>query len=92
MLARTLGRTLDELGQTMSAAEFADHWDDYTYRPWGDRRADIRTALLAQQIANYAGKMRKDPAKLTDFLLDFERQPEPESEPDPAAFFGQFLK
>lgn len=92
MLARTLGRTLDELGQTMSAAEFSEHWDDYRRSPWGERRADLHAALVAQTTANYAGKMRKDAAKLTDFLLEFEPRGEAEPEPDPAAFFGPLLK
>lgn len=92
MLARTLGRTLDELGQTMSVAEFAEHWEDYRRSPWGERRADIHAALIAQTTANYAGKMRKEAAKLTEFLIDFEKPGEPETELDPATFFGPLLK
>lgn len=92
MLARTLGRTLDELGQTMSAAEFADHWSDYRRSPWGDRRADIHAAQISQTIVNWAGKVSKETAQLSDCLLDFEREEEPEVEIDPAAFFGPMLK
>lgn len=75
----------------MSAAEFEDHWQDYQHSPWGERRGDIQAALISQTIANYAGKVRKDAAPIKDFLLDFDREPTPDAEPDPAAFFGPFV-
>lgn len=94
MLARTLGRTLDELGQTISAAEFSGHLADYMHEPWGERRADLRAALVAHTVATFAGKTLKDGAQvpLSDFLLEFDREAKAPAEPDPAAFFGQFLK
>jgi hypothetical protein len=94
MLARTLGRTLDELGRTMSAAEFADHLADYLREPWGDRRADLQAALVSHTVATFAGKTLKDgaPPPLSDFLLDFNREAKAPAEPDPASFFGQLLK
>jgi hypothetical protein len=84
-LCRTLGRTLGELGATMSSQEFSVWMDEYAREPWGDNRADLHAAMLGATIANHAGKMRKQPAKLTEFLLDFRRTEEKES--DPAEFF-----
>lgn len=91
MLARTLGRTLHELGQTMSSSEFADHWQDYVLSPWGEKRDEIHAALISQTIANYAGKVRKDPAELSEFSLRFGPE-EPQKEVDPATFLEQFKK
>lgn len=90
MLARTLGRTLHELGETMSCNEFMDHWYDYQRNPWGERRADLHAALISQTVANYAGKMRKQAGELKDFLLDFD--PKEEVEMDPETFIKNFHK
>ena len=102
MLARTLGRTLDELGDSMSAAEFLDHWDDYQRDPWGGLRDDLNTAHITKSIANYAGKMRKDSLEYrdavdvlryeTDKLLNPQEHEAPEKEIDPATFLATIHK
>lgn len=94
MLARTMGRTLEELGETMSSAEFGDHWLDWVYAPWGDRRADIHAALVCKTVADYAGKTLKEghETKLEHFLLDFDRDEKLVEEMDPNTFFGSFIK
>lgn len=77
MLARTLGMTLTEMGERMSSAEFALHWQDYQRFPWGPERWDLGFAMICATMANIAPNRRKGapPAKLKDFLL-FERQPQ----------------
>lgn len=91
MLARTLGRTLDELAESMSLSEFLDHWQDFNQDPWGDKRADARTALLCQTVVKWAGKTLKEGVDipLKHFLLTFE--PVEAEEPDPIAYFKQFM-
>lgn len=100
MLARTLGRTLDELGTTMSASEFMAHWDDYRRDPWGGLRDDLNTAHIVKAVANYAGKMRKESIEYADAvdILRYEtdkllnpREHEV-AESDPATFLKQIHK
>ena len=58
--------TVNELSERLTAAEEA-HWIAlYRVDPWGDQRADARTALLAQMQYNTHAKK---PRKLEDFLL-----------------------
>jgi hypothetical protein len=93
-LALRLGRTLDELGRTMSAREFALWLALYRRAPWDDTRADLGFAIVSATIANYAGKVRAKeakPAAPADFM-PFARDPEPEVEEEPDVFthFSQF--
>lgn len=90
LLARTLGRTLAELG-SMTAKEFALWQAEYLARPWGEERADLRAGIIASTVANYAGKQRAENAGLAvpkDFM-PFKREAEPErtEDDDPTAFF-----
>lgn len=86
-LALALGRTLHELS-AMSGLEF-DMWREYYIKnPWGDRREDLRAALIAQTVANHAGMRRNEPASLKDFLLDFNpKESAPLESPDPMQHF-----
>jgi hypothetical protein len=86
-----LGRTVAELGQTMSAAEFMDHFDDWARGEWGERRADARAASICQTVASFAGKSLKNNThvKLSDFLLKFETEEDEQLE-DSASFFREF--
>jgi hypothetical protein len=92
MLALRMGRTLGELGATMSSAEFSLWCELYERDEWGQKQinelADFRTGLQCATIANYAGKVRKPgagDAKPSDFM-PFMDAPEQE-EPDPVSFF-----
>jgi hypothetical protein len=61
----------------MLAAEEAVFMAYYRDDPWGDHRADIRSAQIAQLLYNVnapKGKARK----ITDFLLFWKKQPAPE--------------
>jgi hypothetical protein len=74
----------------MDADEFALWAAFYRANPWGEARADLRAAIIASTVANYAGKTRKPEAGLAapaDFIPDFGAAREPEPEPDPLAFF-----
>lgn len=89
-LALCLGRTLKELVEGMSAAEF-DMWVAYNRRsPLGPKRGDLQAGIIAATIANYAGRMRgKDaPAATPLDFMPLEQRPEPvEEDSDPLAFF-----
>lgn len=89
-LALALGRTLEELGESMSAAEFSMWIARNAKAPIGARRGDLQAGVIAATIANYAGRMRgKDapPATPLDFM-PLEQRPEPiEEDSDPLAFF-----
>lgn len=91
LLARTLGRTLGELGETMTSSEFALWQAEYVRRPWGDDPADLRAGIIASTVANYAGKQRADnakPATPADFMPYREKQPEEHvQDDDPTAHF-----
>jgi hypothetical protein len=90
-LALRLGRTLAELGETMTSEEF-DLWLELhrSNGPWDDTRGDVHAGIIAATIANYAGMSRKQGAPLAspfDFMPFAKRQDEEESEPDPVAYF-----
>lgn len=86
-----LGRTLAELGATMSSAEFSMWLKLYEMDPW-DAHIDLGFGVLAATVANYAGKMRADgapDAQPSDYM-PLPRPVEVVEEPDPIKFFGQF--
>ena len=77
----------------MSLEEYALWRERYRRDPWGERRADIRSAMEQQTLANYSGKSRKTLAKLDEFLLTFRDPNEPEPVDDgvdPDMFFKQY--
>jgi len=71
-LALSLGRTVWELMNTMSAREFASWQAYWAIEPWGEHRADLRMGILASTYANcHAGRRGKafEPA---DFIPRFD--------------------
>ena len=93
-LALQLGRTLDELGRTMSSYEFGLWWSVFCKEPWGDHADWIRAAMIQSTIASFAGKMwpqGKPPPKYTDFM-PHESAPESSMpETDPVEFFNKLF-
>lgn len=90
MLARALGRTVYELGQTMTADEFMDHYTDWLQNPWGDKRMDWQFALLRSTVINMSGKTVQKQVEPHELLMQFKDPNEPEQEVDPKEFFGKF--
>ena len=95
-LAIALGRTLDELEQTISAQEFGMWAALNAEDPWDYSRADVNAGVIASTVANYAGKIRKEhsaPASPIDFM-PFHKRVENDAPDavDPAEHFGAFLK
>lgn len=96
MLALKLGRTLEELGATMSAQEFGLWIALWEENHFGELFADQRAGIIASTIANYAGMTRAkgaEPAAPADFMLykPKEAQRKEEEEPDPMQFL-EFAK
>lgn len=88
-LCLMLGCTLVELGQRMDGKEFDAWCRRYWRKPWGDKRHEIHSAIVATTVANYAGRMRKDgdPARPADYMpFQNEKPAEKPQEPDPIAF------
>jgi len=85
VLARTLGRTVHELEQTISYTEFLDWWELYAHRPWDETRSDIQAALICTTIAN---QYRSKPAKIHDFLLFKDEEVPPPAEARPVESAG----
>lgn len=91
-IAARLGRTLHELGETMTADEFGLWAALYRTDPWGEQRADLRAGIVSATMVNMAGMTRArgaPPAKPADFMpyavREADRQVE---EPDPMQHFG----
>ena len=97
MLARTLGRTLLELGHSMTAAEFGEHQDEYARYPWGALRDDYRTALICWTIHSTSGKQMKS-VPLDHFMRMLAPPPAPDDEPEskaeetPLEHFRKFIR
>lgn len=76
-LALRLGRTLDELRQTLTVSELR-MWIEYDrVNPISDRRGDIQAAQVATAVLNSQGAK----VKMEDVLLQW-REPEPVEESD----------
>lgn len=78
MLGLQLGRLPSELSQTMLAAEETAYMAYYRDDPFGDHRADVMLAQIAQILWN-SNVSKKDKArKITDFLPFYRKPPAPE--------------
>lgn len=90
MLALKMGRTLEELGRTMSSQEFALWLELYEEDLWGEMADYHRAGIVAATVANYAGMMRDKgtgPASPQDFMpYKPKGSDEPETEPDPIEY------
>jgi len=85
-LALALGCTVEELGERMSSSEFTEWAVFYAHDPWGEQRADWRTARLCELFYN-AHRGRDAPAlHVKDFMPPppFE-QPADQAEADEEA-------
>jgi hypothetical protein len=96
-LCLALGCTLGELGQRMTAQEFGLWAAFYGMEPFGEARADLRSAIVAATVANYAGRVRSQSAgaaQPSEFmpLLRSEVEPKPTEAPDPVAYFTALSK
>jgi hypothetical protein len=59
----------------LSATQIAE-WEAFDkLEPIGKLRDDYRTALLCTLIANMFSNKKSKPAKLTDFLLQWDKKP-----------------
>ena len=95
MLARQLGRTLEELGASMTAAEFFEHWEDYRREPWGVLRNSYEHGRTRQTIIEMSGKSVKESVPLEDCMLKFRDPDAPEEKqslPPELAHLKQFMK
>jgi hypothetical protein len=73
-----LGRTVEELDASMTTDEFYQ-WIAYsTLEPWGEDRADWRSAHTNALLSSLLGSGKKA-IKITDYLLKFEK---PKAKPD----------
>ena len=79
-VAALLGRTVEELQQAMTGAEFADWCAFYQLEPWGFEAQNWRMGVLAAVTANYSGRVKKA-LKPSDFLPRAEK---PRKVADPA--------
>jgi hypothetical protein len=67
-----LGRTVEELDASMTTDEFYQ-WIAYsTLEPWGEDRADWRSAHTNALLSSLLGSGKKQ-IKITDYLLKFEK-------------------
>ena len=72
-VAALLGRTVEELQQTMTADEFIEWCAFYQIEPWGFEMANWRAALVSMTVANFSGRVKK-PLKIGDFLPGAKRK------------------
>jgi hypothetical protein len=68
-----LGRTVEELLETLSATELADWAAFYAIEPWGSEAAFLRTGIVTALIANTNrdSKRKPEPFVPSDFMPDF---------------------
>jgi len=81
-LALAFGCTKAELKRRMSSAEFAEWVAWNRIEPLGERRADLRMAVLSSVIANAHRDPDKPPVKAIDFWFDFDQTVEAKQSPE----------
>lgn len=76
-LAAHLGMTVGRLLREMTLREFARWQAKWNQEPWGEHRADLRSAQICATLANIHrdGKKHPEPFKIDEFLL-FKRETE----------------
>lgn len=74
MLALQLGRLPSELAQVMTAAEETAFMAFYRDDPFGDHRADIRSAQIVKMLWDVHSSKRDTKRKLTDFLPFYKKR------------------
>lgn len=58
----------------MPASELVE-WEEFSdLEPWGSYRGDLQAGVIASTIANLVRSEGREPAKPSDFLLQFERR------------------
>lgn len=75
----------------MTGEEFGLWAALYRIDPWSEERADLRAAIVASTVANYAGMTRSKqagPARPIEFMPYMKREEQVQHEPDPMAHFG----
>lgn len=82
-----MGRTLQELGDTMSAEEFAMHLADDRLNPSGPERLDLAAGIVAATMANcHRGK--EAPAYTPSDFMPYAKPDEAPQEATAADFIG----
>ena len=73
--------TVGELLARISSRELSEWLAFYKVEPFGEKRADLRAAVVAAAVANTARdpKKRKKPFTPADFMPRFERKRERQS-------------
>lgn len=66
-----MGRTADELGRALSAAEMAEWVAYFELEPWGEHRMDLRFGMLGSIILNLFRERGKRPVEPADLCPDF---------------------
>lgn len=81
-LALAMGRTVGELLDTCSYPELLKWGKYYQREPFGEWRADVRSAQIVQMLANINRdpKRRQEPFQIKDFLLFEREKPKPKQE------------
>ena len=89
LLCRSLHKTLGQLEDEMSQAEFEIWLEEYSRRPWGEDIEDLRAGIIASTVANVHSSNRTFAP--SDFMPKFGQpveQTEEECESECKAFFG----
>lgn len=70
-LALALGRTVGELFETITLDELEEWAEFYALEPFGEWRADVRSAHIVTTLANINRdpKQREKPYAISDFML-----------------------
>lgn len=65
----SLGRSVAELGQTVSAREMQDWAEYWTLEPWGAMRDNLHTGIMASLLFNANRGQGQEPRQPQDFMI-----------------------
>lgn len=88
-LALKMGRTVAELQDAMSSAEFGEWIAYYSIEPFGERMDDLRAGVVSATIANVNRGKDTQPYKPLDFV-PWAQEPEVKAKPSAEAMASLF--
>lgn len=84
--------TVEKLLAEITSKELAEWMAFEKIEPWGETRADLRAGIIASTVANRLRGKREPARKVTEFMPEFDRRPDPRIGQSVRAAFMNFDK
>jgi len=89
-LALALGRTVQELDNTMTSTELSYWLAFYGLHPFGSERDNIHSAVIAATVANTSRSRSQPPYSAEDFMIKTQDEKRESDTQNVIAFLGAY--